>query len=66
MQHTKEKFQLEAGRFRNVTIASHKFKNIHVYERGGKVLQSLFKEYQDSRPEGEGYAGFGICMTLLS
>ena len=38
-----EKFQLKSGRLRNVTIASHKLKNIPVYERGGKCIRSLFK-----------------------
>ena len=43
MKHIQEKLQLKAGRLRNVTIDGHKFKYIHVYERGGKVIQSLFK-----------------------
>ena len=38
-----EKFQLKSGRLRNVTIADHKFKNIPVYERCGKCIQSFFK-----------------------
>ena len=38
MQHIKEKLQLKAGRLRNVTIAGYKFKNIPVYERGGKCI----------------------------
>ena len=43
MQHIQEKIQLKAGRLHNVTIAGHKFKNIPVYECGGKGVQSVFK-----------------------
>ena len=43
MQHTQENIQLKAGRFRNVIIAGHKFKNIPLYERGGKGIRFLFK-----------------------
>ena len=42
---------MKAGNLRNVTIAGHKFKNIPVYERGGKGIRSLFKKYQDALPE---------------
>ena len=58
MQHMKENLQLKAGHLRNFTIAGHHFKNLPVYERGGKVLQCLFKEYYDSLPEVEGSVGF--------
>ena len=42
MYRIQEKLQFKAGFLRNVTIAGHKFKNIPVYERGGKGLRSLF------------------------
>ena len=54
MQSIQEKSQLKAGRLRNVTIACRKFKIIPVYERGGKCILSLFKEYKDALPEDEG------------
>ena len=54
MQHIQENIQLKSGSLRNVTIAGHRFKIIHVYERGGKCIRSLFKEYQDTLPEDEG------------
>ena len=38
MQNIQENMQLKAGRLRNVIIAGHKFKNIPVYERGGKGI----------------------------
>ena len=44
IQHIQENLQLKAGRLRNVTIASQKLKYIRMYERGGKGIQSLFKE----------------------
>ena len=47
MQRIQENLQLKAGRLRNVTIAGQKFKYICMYERGGKGIQSLFKEYHD-------------------
>ena len=43
VQHTQEKIWLKAGRLRNITIAGHKFKNIPVFERGGKIILILFK-----------------------
>ena len=46
MQNIQENMQLKAGRLRNVIIAGHKFKNIPVYERGGKGIWFVFKEYQ--------------------
>ena len=54
MQHKQENIQLKADRLRNVTIACQKFKNIPVYERGGKCIRSFFKEYKDAIPEDEG------------
>ena len=42
-----ENLQLKSDRLRNVTIAGNKFKNIPVYERGGKGLRILFKTYSD-------------------
>ena len=56
---------MKAGRFRNFIIAGHKFKNLPVYERGGKGLQFFLKEYQDSLPEGEGSVGFGIFHDIV-
>ena len=44
MQHIQEKLQLKAGYSCNVTTDGHEFKNLHLYERGGKGLQSFFKE----------------------
>ena len=58
IQHIQETIQLKAGRLRNVTIACHKFKIIPVYERGGKFIWSLFREYKDALPEDEGSIGF--------
>ena len=43
MYHMQEKLQLKADRLHNVTIAGQKFKNLPVYERGVKGLQSLLK-----------------------
>ena len=43
MQYIQDKFQLKDGRLQNVTIAGHIFKNIPVYERGGKYIRSFFK-----------------------
>ena len=43
MQHIQDKLKLKDVRLRNVTIAAHKFKNIPVYERVRKCIQSLFK-----------------------
>ena len=51
MQHIQENPQLKAVRLRNVTTAGHKLKYITVYERDGKCIHSLFKEYQDVPPE---------------
>ena len=53
MQHIKEKTQSKVGHLRNVTIACHKLKNIPVYERRGKCIRSLFKEYKDALTEDE-------------
>ena len=61
--------QLKYGRLRNVTIACHKFKNRPVYERCGKCIQSLFKEYQDALPENEcsiGFPNFHDIVKLLT
>ena len=41
MQYIQEKFQLKAVRLRNVAISVQKFKNIPVYERSGKCIQSF-------------------------
>ena len=49
---------MKAGSLRNVTIACHKFKYMPMYERSGKCIQSLFKEYQDALLENEGSIGF--------
>ena len=49
-----EKLQNKTGCFHSFTIDGHKLKNTPVYERGGKCIQSLFKEYQDELPEDEG------------
>ena len=38
MQYKQEKLQLKSGCLRNITIVGHKFKNIPVYERGGKCI----------------------------
>ena len=57
---------LKAGHLRNVTIAGHKFKNIPVYECGGKFIQSLFKEYQDALPEDEGSIGFPAFSYIVN
>ena len=65
MQNIKENIQLKAGGLRNVTTAGHKFKNIPVYERGGKVIRSLFKEYQDSLPEDKGSIGFTTFHDIV-
>ena len=46
MHHIQETFRSKAVFLRNVTIACQKFKNIPVYECGGKVILSFFKEYQ--------------------
>ena len=50
---------------RNVTIASHKFKNIPVYERDGKCMQSLFKEYQDTLPGDKGSIRFSTFHDIF-
>ena len=65
MQHMQEKLHLKAGRLHNVDIAGHKFKNPSVCECGGKVFKSLFKEYQDSLPEGKGFMVFGIFRDII-
>ena len=65
MQHMKEKLQLKAGCLRNVTIVGHKFENIPVYERGGKCIHSLFKEYQDALPEDEDSIGFSTFHDIV-
>ena len=65
MQHMQEQIHLKAGRLCNVTISGHKFKNLPVYERGGKGLQSLFKEYQDSLPEGACSVGFNNVHDIV-
>ena len=54
MQNIQEKLQLKAGHLQNVTIYCHKLKHIPVHGRGGKCIQSLFKEYQDALTEYEG------------
>ena len=46
MQHIQENLQLKAGLSRYFIIACHNFKNIPVYERAGKRIRLLFKEYQ--------------------
>ena len=51
MQHIQEKLLFKAGRLHNIIISGHKFKNVPVYERGGKRILLLFKEYQYSLPE---------------
>ena len=51
IHHIQENLQSKACRLRNGIIAGLKFKNIHVYERVGKGMRFLFKEYQDSLPE---------------
>ena len=43
MKHTQEKHQSKSGSLQNVTITGHKFKNITVYEKGGKGMHILFK-----------------------
>ena len=61
--------QLKYGRSRNVTIACHKFKNRPVYERCGKCIRSLFKEYQDALSENEcsiGFPNFHDIVKLLT
>ena len=65
IHHIQEKLQLKAGCLRNVTIACHKFKNIPVYERGGKCIRILFKEYQDELPEDEGSIGFTTFHNIV-
>ena len=60
-----EKLHLKSVSLRNVTIDGHKFKNIPVYERGGKGLRSLFNKYQDSLPEIECSVGFGIFHDIV-
>ena len=50
MQNIQENPQLKAGRLHNATIACHKFKNLPVYENGGKCIRSVFKEYKDAIP----------------
>ena len=68
MHNIQETLQLRAGCLRNITIAGHKFKNIPVYERGGKYIQIVFKEYQDSIREDEGsivFATFRDIVKLL-
>ena len=47
MHHFQEKIQLKAGRLHNVAIAGHNFKNLPVYERGGKALEVIFKTEKD-------------------
>ena len=54
MLNIQEKLQLKAGHLQNVTIYCHKLKHIPVHGRGGKCIQSLFKEYQDALTEYEG------------
>ena len=53
MQHVQEKLWLKSDRLQNITIAGHKFKNIPVYERGGKSIQSFFNNtsmhYQNTK-----------------
>ena len=69
MQHIQENLQLKAGRFHNVTISGHKFKNIPVYERGIKCIRIFSKEYQDSLPEDEGsilFSTFHYIFNLLT
>ena len=58
MQHIQENIHFKAGHLRNITVAGQKFKNIPVYERGGKGIQFFLKEYQNSLPEEEGSVGF--------
>ena len=65
IQHIQEHLQLKSGCLRNITIACHKFKNIPVFERGGKCIQSLFKEYQDALPENEGSIGFSTFHDIV-
>ena len=65
MQHIQEKIHLKAVCLRNVTISGHKFKNIHVYERSGKCIQILFKEYQDTLPEDECSIGFDTFHDIV-
>ena len=43
IQHMQENIQFKAGCLHNITIDGHKFKNIPVYECGGKCIQFLFK-----------------------
>ena len=53
MQNLRKKLQLEAGRLHVFTIAGHNLKCLPVYERGGKALESMFKTYKYSIPEGK-------------
>ena len=64
-QHMRENLQLKAVCLVNVTISGNKFKNIPVHELGGKVLQSLFKGYQDSLPEVVDSVVFGIFHGIV-
>ena len=66
IHNMQEKLQFKDGRLRNFIIASHKFKNLPVYERVGNGLQSFSKECQDSLPEGEVYVAFGIFHDIVN
>ena len=48
MLHLQEKFQINAGRLHNVTIANHTFKILPVYDCAGKVKKVIFNTYKDS------------------
>ena len=58
MKNIQENIQLKDICLGDFTISCHKFKYIPVYERGGKFIQSLFKEYNDALPEDKGLIGF--------
>ena len=65
MQNIKENIQLKYVRLQNVTIACHRFINIPMYQRGGKCIRSLFKEYQYALPENEGSIGFPTLHDIV-
>ena len=66
MQNIQENFELKAGRFRNFIIAGHKFKNLPVYERGGKGLHFFKKKIRIHYQKAKGPWDLEFFMILLS